>query len=112
MGDRHFFVVDPARPLYRTAVYYVAIMTVNAFVTVLNSAVLLLILYSMIGESLSSLPQTYPITQISPLIGALLSVVPKWPLKSGQAASSMVGLAIVQSDTILLQSRCSRHCWD
>lgn len=49
VADRHFFVVDPARPLYRTAVYYVSIMAVNAFVTVLNSAVLILILYSMIG---------------------------------------------------------------
>lgn len=56
VADRHFFVVDPARPLYNTAVYYVSIMAVNAFVTVINSAALILILYSMIGAGFPKLP--------------------------------------------------------
>jgi hypothetical protein len=49
VADRHFFLVDPARSLYNTAVYYLSVMAVNAFVTVLNASILMLILYSMIG---------------------------------------------------------------
>lgn len=54
VADRHFFLVDPARSLYHTAVYYVSVMAVNACVTVLNAGILLLVLYSMIGEHMPS----------------------------------------------------------
>jgi len=56
VSDRHFCLVDPARSLYSTAVYYLSVMVVNAFVTVLNSGILLLILYSMVGEHLLDMP--------------------------------------------------------
>jgi hypothetical protein len=49
VADRQFFIVDPARSLYKTSVYYLSLMVVNAAITVLNGAILLLIVYSMIG---------------------------------------------------------------
>lgn len=49
VADRHFFIVDPTRSLYKTSVYYISLMVVNAAITCLNGAILLLILYSMIG---------------------------------------------------------------
>ncbi|BDA40680.1 ABC transporter G family member 22 [Coccomyxa sp. Obi] len=70
VADRHFFVVDPARPLYNTAVYYVSIMAVNAFVTVINSAVLILILYAMIG-----LRYTAEAVVLSTVVASLHSLV-------------------------------------
>lgn len=50
VSDRSFFMRDPARSLYSTAAYYLSVMTVNAAVTIINAAILLLLMYSMIGE--------------------------------------------------------------
>ena len=41
---------DPARSLYSTAAYYLSVMTVNAAVTIINAAILLLLTYGMVGE--------------------------------------------------------------
>ena len=51
VSDRSFFMRDPARSLYSTAAYYLSIMTVNAAVTIINAAFLVLLMYGMIGES-------------------------------------------------------------
>lgn len=50
VSDRSFFMRDPARSLYSTAAYYLSIMTVNAAVTIINAAFLVLLMYGMIGE--------------------------------------------------------------
>ncbi len=58
VSDRSFFMRDPARSLYSTAAYYLSIMTVNAAVTIINAAFLVLLMYGMIGEfTLCVLPQ-------------------------------------------------------
>ena len=49
MSDRSFFMRDPARSLYSTAAYYLSVMAVNAAVTIINAAILLLLMYGMIG---------------------------------------------------------------
>lgn len=50
VSDRSFFMRDPARSLYSTGTYYLSVMTVNAAVTIINAAILVLIMYGMIGE--------------------------------------------------------------
>lgn len=50
MSDRSFFMRDPARSLYSTAAYYLSVMTVNAAVTIINAAILMLLMYGMVGE--------------------------------------------------------------
>lgn len=49
VADRSFYIVDPARSLYRASVYYASLVAVNAGVTVLNGSLVLLIIYSMLG---------------------------------------------------------------
>ena len=49
VADRSFYIVDPARSLYRTSVYYLALVAVNMVVTVFNAGLVLLIIYSMLG---------------------------------------------------------------
>ena len=52
VSDRSFYMRDPARSLYSTAAYYASVMTVNAAVTIINAAILLLLTYGMVGECL------------------------------------------------------------
>lgn len=56
VSDRSFFMRDPARSLYSTAAYYLSVMTVNAAVTIINAAILLLLTYGMVGECCSMFP--------------------------------------------------------
>ena len=50
VSDRSFYMRDPARSLYSTGAYYMSVMTVNAVVTIINAAILMLLMYGMIGE--------------------------------------------------------------
>lgn len=54
VSDRSFYMRDPARSLYSTSAYYLSVMTVNAAVTIINAAILLLLTYGMVGECFMS----------------------------------------------------------
>ena len=53
VADKQFFKDDPAQSLYTSIMYYLSIVSTNAIVSTMNGVIIMLIIYSMLSESLS-----------------------------------------------------------
>ena len=54
VADKQFFREDPAQSLYRSFMYYLSIVGVNAIVSTINGVIIMLLVYAMLGESAQS----------------------------------------------------------
>lgn len=62
VADKQFFREDLAQSLYRSFMYYLSIVGVNAIVSTISGVIIMLLVYAMLGESDQSFTQSRSIT--------------------------------------------------